>query len=104
MANNKFDTVTMRSLRAGNDGAFKHEANCNAPPTFPRICPIATMVVCDAPPHEVSWNMQRRWQVLGEKTNATSVCESLSEIEDHRHPCKSINAANVNYEALVTLK
>lgn len=40
VANNKFDTVTMRSLRAGNDGAFRHEANCNAPPAFLRICPI----------------------------------------------------------------
>lgn len=26
MAYNKADTVTMRSLRAGNDGAFRHEA------------------------------------------------------------------------------
>lgn len=39
VANNKFDTVTMRSLRAGNDGAFRHEANCNAPPAFPAHLP-----------------------------------------------------------------
>lgn len=32
--NNKFYAVTMRSLRAGNDGAFRYEKDCNAPPAF----------------------------------------------------------------------
>lgn len=39
----------MRSLHAGNDGAFRHE-NCNAPPAFPRICSIVTMGVRYATP------------------------------------------------------
>ncbi|TGZ53836.1 hypothetical protein DBV15_01854 [Temnothorax longispinosus] len=44
----------MRSLHAGNDGAFRHEANCNAPPAFPRICPVLQQWTRDAPPHGVS--------------------------------------------------
>jgi hypothetical protein len=54
---------------------------------------------CDAPPHEVSWNMQRRSQARGKKTDATSVCyfveRDRGEFEHHRasHPRKSINAA-----------
>jgi len=49
---------------------------------------------CDAPPHEVSWNMQRRTQARGKKTDATS--DHRGELLEHHRvsrPCKSINAA-----------
>jgi len=57
MANNKADTVTMRSLRAGNDGAFRHELQRTTGLLLASV--QLQQWACDTPPHEVSCSMQR---------------------------------------------